>query len=99
MPGKKCDLNFKKRHFEKNLKTWPFSNYCLCRLVECISMKVGTFVKWSLLVITNKSAKICLNIFEDSVIQSLKNGKTRKSSLVLMLRQRKLADLFLVLTV
>ena len=63
-------------------------------------MKVGTFVKWSLLVIANKSAKICLNIFEDSVIQSLKSGKkTRKNGLVPMSRQGKLADLFLVFPV
>ena len=39
---------------------------------------------------------ICLNILEDSVIQSLKSGKTRKSGLVSMSRQEKLADLFLV---
>ena len=45
---------------------------------------------------TNKSTRICLNIFGDSVIQSLKNVKIRKSGLVPMLRQEKLADLFLV---
>ena len=48
-------------------------------------MKLGTCV------ITNKSARICLYIFGDTVIQSLKSGKkTRKSSLVPMLRQENL---------
>ena len=37
-----------------------------------------------------------LNIFGDSVIQSLKSGKTRKSGIVPMSRQERLADLFLV---
>ena len=60
------------------MKNWPISDDCLCRLVPCISVKVGTFVKWSFLVISNKSARICLNIFGDSVIQSLKSGKHEK---------------------
>ena len=62
-------------------------------------MKLRTVVYRSFLVIRNKSAKICLNIFEDfedSVIQSLKSGKTRKSGLVPMSRQEKLTNLFLV---
>ena len=37
-----------------------------------------------------------MNIFGDSVIQSLKSGKTRESGLVPMSRQEKVADLFLV---
>ena len=41
-------------------------------------MKVGTVVKWAIFVITNKSVRIYLNIFGDSVIQSLKSGKTGK---------------------
>ena len=44
----------------------------------------------------NKSARICSNIFGDSVIQSLKSGKNMKSDLVLMSRQEKLVDLILV---
>ena len=58
-------------------------------------MKLGTFVQWSFLVITNiKSVRTCLNISGDPVIQSLKSGKTRKSGLIHMSRQEKLADLF-----
>ena len=37
-----------------------------------------------------------MNIFGDSVIQSLKSGKTLKSDSVPMSRQEKVADLFLV---
>ena len=37
-----------------------------------------------------------MNIFRGSVIQRLKSGKTRKSGIVLMSRQKKLADLFMV---
>ena len=37
-----------------------------------------TFDQWSFLVISNKSARICLNIFGDTVVQSLKSRKTRK---------------------
>ena len=59
-------------------------------------MKLGIFVKWSFLIITDKSARIGLNIFGDSVIQSLKSGETRESGLIPMSRQKKLADLFLV---
>ena len=44
----------------------------------------------------NKSPKIWWNIFGDSVIQSLRSGKTQKSGLVPMSRQEKLADLFLL---
>ena len=40
-------------------------------------MKVGTFVKWSFCVIMNKSARIGLNIFGDSVIQTLKSGEKK----------------------
>ena len=59
-------------------------------------MKLSTFVQWLFLIIMNKFARICLNIFGDFVIESLKNGKTRKSGLVPMSRQEKLADLFLI---
>ena len=59
-------------------------------------MKLDTFVKWPFLVIMNKSPSICLNILGDCVIQSLKSGKTRKSGLIPMSRQEKLAELFLV---
>ena len=44
----------------------------------------------------NKFAKICLNSFDDTVIQNLKSGKTRKSGFIPMVRQEKLEDLFLV---
>ena len=47
-------------------------------------------------VIPNKFARICLNIFGDTVIQRFKSRRTRKKSLVPMSRQKKLADLFLV---
>ena len=67
MACKKCALNFEKRRFEENFKNWLFSDHCLCRLFPCISMKLGTFVKWSFLVITNKSTRTCLNIFENSI--------------------------------
>ena len=77
-------------------KTDHFSHHCLCLLVPPILTKLGTFVQWSFLVIGNKSARTCLNIFGDSVIQILKSGKTRKSGRVPMSRQEKLADLFLV---
>ena len=95
MPCKKCALNSKSNILKKT-KNWPCSNDCLCRLVPFISMNVGTFVKWSFLDISNKSARICLNIFGDSVIQSLKSGKARKSGLIPMSKQGKLTDLFLV---
>ena len=75
MPCKKCTLNFKKQHLKKILKNWLFSNHCLCHLVPCISMKLGTFVWWSFVVIKNKSARICFIILEDSVIQNLKIEK------------------------
>ena len=50
--------------------------------------------KWSFLVITNKFAGTCSNMFGDSVIQSLKSGKTRKSGFVAMSRKKKPAVLF-----
>ena len=43
----------------------------------------------------NKSARICLKIFGDTIIESWSMEKTRKSSHVPVLRQEKLADLFL----
>ena len=95
MAFKKYALNFKRRHFEKNLKHWLFSNHCFCRLIQCISLKLGTFVQWPFFVITNKSAKIC-SVFGDTVIQSLRSEKNTKSRVVPILRQEKLANLFLV---
>ena len=70
-----CTLNFKKQHSEENLINRLFSYHCLCHLVPCISMKLSTFVQWSFVVIENKSARICFNIFEDSVIQNFKIEK------------------------
>ena len=49
--------------------------------VKFILMKLGTFVKWSFRVLANKSARSCLNIYGDSVIQSLKSGKHDKVAL------------------
>ena len=89
-------FEFQKATFWRKLKNWLFSNHCPCRLVPCISMKLSTFIWEAILVIKNKSARICLNIFGDSVIQCLKSGKARKSGLVPMSRQEKFADLFLV---
>ena len=40
--------------------------------------------------------KICLEIFGDSVMQTLRSGETRKSDLIPMSRYEKLADLSLV---
>ena len=45
----------------------------------------------------NKSARFCLNIPGDTTLQSLKNEKTRKISLVPIPRHENLADLFLIL--
>ena len=42
MPGKKSLLNIRKRHFEKNL---ILSNHYPSRLVQCMSIKHGTFAK------------------------------------------------------
>ena len=83
-------FKFQKVTFWRKLKNWSFSNHCFCRLVSCISMKLDTFVQRSFVVITDKSEKICLNIFGDSVIQNLKNGKTRKCGLVPLSRQERL---------
>ena len=81
---------------EDYFRKWLFSNHCLCRLVQCVSIKLGTSVQWAFVVITNKSARICLKIFGDSVIQILKSRKTRKSGLIPMSGQEKRVDLFLV---
>ena len=78
MPCKKCALNLKMRHFEENLKNWLFSNHCLCHLVPCMSMKLGTFVQLSFLVITNKFASIYLNIFGICNPKSEKWKNTKK---------------------
>ena len=83
IPCKKSALNSKKLQFLRKTKNWLFSNHCICHLVQCISMKLGTIVQWSFLVIRNKSARICLEVNRDSVIQSLKSVKTRKSGLFL----------------
>ena len=58
-------------------------------------MKLGTFVQWPFLVIRNKSARTCLNIFGDSVIKILKSGKHKKWPRS-RVEAEKLADLFLV---
>ena len=91
-------VEFQKRHFEKNKKQKNrlFSNHCLSRLVQRISMKRDGFVWWPFLAFTNKSVKMLLNIFGDTVIQSFKSGKTQNSNLIPMLCQQKLVDLFLV---
>ena len=78
-------------------KNWVFSNHCLSCLVQCIFMKLTTFVEWSFHVFPNKSTRSCFNSFGYTVMQSLKIGKTRKSGLVPTLRQKNFADLFLVL--
>ena len=67
MPWKKCTL-------KRKTKKLAISNHCLSRLVQCISIKLGKFVWWSFLVITNKFARICLNI----LFQSLESGKDDK---------------------
>ena len=41
-------------------------------------MKLFTFVQWSFLVIPNKSARICTNVFGHTVIQSSKVEKYEK---------------------
>ena len=87
-------VEFQKQHFETKAEHFLLSNHFLCHLVLCVSVKLVKFVKWSFLVITNKSAKIYLNIFGDTVIQSMKSGKTRKSGFDPMSRQKKLASLF-----
>ena len=96
---RKCALNFKRRHFKEKPQKLAISNHCICCLVPCISMKLGTFVQWSFLIITNKFARICSNISGDYVMQTSNSGKTRKSGLFLMSRQENLADLFLVFPV
>ena len=75
MPCKKGAMNFKKLHFEKKQKNLTFSNHCQSRFDKCISMKLGKIVYWTFAAITNKSTRICLNNFGDTVIQSLKRGK------------------------
>ena len=71
MPCMKCALNFKKRHFEEKIDYFQI-------IVSAV---------WFFLVITNKSARIYLNIYGDTVIQNLKSEKTRKSGLVPMSKQ------------
>ena len=75
---KKCTLNFKTRHLKKTKNSWLFSDHCLCHLVSCISIKLGTFVWWPFLVIKNKSSRIYFNICGDSVIKSLKSREAQK---------------------
>ena len=96
VPCKKMCFKFQKATFWRKLENCPFSNHCLGRLVPSILMKLGTFIWWSFLVLTNKSARIYMNIMGDSVNQSLKSRKTRKSGLVPMWRQEKVGDLFLM---
>ena len=75
---KKCTLYFKMQHFKETKNSWLFSNHCLCHLVPCISIKLGTVVWWPFLVIKNKSSRIYFNIFGDFVIKSLKSRETQK---------------------
>ena len=63
-----------------------------------MSKKFGTFVVWFIILIPNKSTRICLNIFcppflGDVVVLSLKRGKI---GLVPIVRQKKLVDLFIM---
>ena len=82
MPCKKCLLNFKKRHFQKTQKNWLFSNNCLSLLVQCISLKLYTFIQWCFFVLPNKSTRIQLERYwrypRDTVIQRTESGKIRK---------------------
>ena len=80
MSYKKCTLHFKATFLRKLKKNWLFSNHCLCRLVPCISMKLATFVECTLLAVASKSARICLNISRNSVIQSLRSRKHEVAS-------------------
>ena len=72
--------------------TGTIFNLQIVSLTQCISVKLGTFVWWSFLIIQNKSARILFNIFGDTVIQILESGKMRKSVRVPMLRQEELKD-------
>ena len=45
----------------------------------------------------NESSRFCLNIPGDTILQSLKSEKTRKTSLIPIPRHENLADLFLIL--
>ena len=96
MPCKKFALNFKKRYFEENKKLAIFKSMPLPFGSVYFNETWHICYYWSFLVTTIKSARICVNIFGDSVIQTLKSGKTLKTGLVPMSRQEKLADLFLV---
>ena len=77
--------NLRENDVENSVRTLLFSNHCLS-LGPMHSMKLGTFVQWSFFVFPNNSARICLNIFADTVIQSLNSG------LGPMSRLEKLAD-------
>ena len=89
-------FEFQKVTFRRKLKNWLISNHCFYRLVRCISMKLSTFVWWYFLVITNKSARICCDIFLRFCNPEFEKCKKQESDLVSKLRQEKLADLFLV---
>ena len=81
-------VEFQKATFKKTNVSQPF--------LQCVSMKPCEYVHWLYLVGTNKSARICLNLSRNTVIQSLKRGKLRKSGLAPMLTQEKIAELFMV---
>ena len=66
MPCKKCTLNFKSDILKKQTKTGYF---------QIIAPAV---VYWPFLVIKNKSERIRVNIFGDTVIESLKTGENSK---------------------
>ena len=69
-----------------------FSDHCLSRLAQCDSMKFGIFV----LLFRIKLPKDLFEFFGRYCSLSLKSGKTRKISHVLMSRDEKRADLCLV---
>ena len=85
-------FEFQKRHFEENWKTGFLQ--IIASVVWCNETWQICFVYWSFLVIMNKSSRICLNHFRDSMIQLLESGKTQESGLIPMFRQDKLADFF-----
>ena len=88
-------LNFKSDILKKPRKTGYFQ-IIASAVWFTVFQKFGTFVEWPFFVLLNKSARICLNTFGDTVIQSLKSGKTRKNAPVPMSKKEKLAALFLL---
>ena len=60
-------------------------------------MKLSSYTKQLYMDTSNKSARFSSNILGDTTLQSLRNEKTRKISLVLIPRYENLEDLFLIL--